>query len=120
MSVDLAAIEPRTCIVRNTGAHRGRRISVTPENSAARYLHFGRIVLEGEEIAFNTEDRETALLVLNGAAHMECGGHAAALTAPAWPAHSTLFFRDRRPRHPIPQPRLPAQHEEHRTGAGDD
>ncbi|HYU25245.1 MAG TPA: 5-deoxy-glucuronate isomerase [Thermoanaerobaculia bacterium] len=70
MSIDLAPIEARTCIMRNTGAHRGRRISVTPENSAARHLHFGRIVLEGEEIAFSTGGRETALLCLNGTARV--------------------------------------------------
>ena len=65
-TVDLAAIEPRTCVVRNTGAHRGRRFSVTPENSAARHLHFGRIVLEDSDapLNFSTADLETGLLCL--------------------------------------------------------
>jgi len=74
MITDLAPIEPRTCIVRNTGGHRGRRISVTPENSAARHLHFGRIVLDGDEAAFSTGELETALLCLEGTAAVEVDG----------------------------------------------
>jgi len=71
MTVDLAAIEPRTCVVRDTGAKRGRHISVTPETTSARHLHFGRIVLEApEEIEFSTNDRETALLCLKGNARI--------------------------------------------------
>jgi len=68
MSVDLAPIESRTCIVRNTGAQRGRHVSVTPQNSAARHLHFGRIVLDGDMLTFNTGELETALLCLRGKA----------------------------------------------------
>jgi len=70
MTVELAPIQQRTCVVRNTGAHRGRRISITPENTAARHLHFGRIVLDasGAPVTFNTGDRETGFIVLKGMA----------------------------------------------------
>jgi len=70
MSADPAPIESRTCIVRNTGAQRGRHVSVTPQNSAARHLHFGRIVLDGESVSFSTGDLETALLCLRGEARV--------------------------------------------------
>ena len=40
-------INPRTCIVRNTGRAHGRTRTVAPGITAARFLHFGRIVLEG-------------------------------------------------------------------------
>ena len=70
MSMDLAAIEKRTCVVRKTGGHHGRRLSVTPENSAARHLHFGRIVLDASDapLTFSTGDRETGFIVLKGLA----------------------------------------------------
>lgn len=63
----LAPIDPATCVVRDTGGRRGRHISVTPDTTAARHLHFGRIVLD-EPLTFATEDRETALICLRGAA----------------------------------------------------
>ena len=66
--MNLAKIEQRTCVVRNTGAHRGRRISITPENSAARHLHFGRIVLNASDVTFSTDDRETGFIILKGMA----------------------------------------------------
>ena len=66
--MNLANIEQRTCVVRNTGGHRGRRISITPENSAARHLHFGRIVLNASDVTFSTDDRETGFIVLKGMA----------------------------------------------------
>jgi 5-deoxy-glucuronate isomerase len=73
-AVDLASIEPRTCVVRNTGGQRGRHISVTPQNTAARHLHFGRIVLDDDSVEFSTGALETALLCLNGSANVEVDG----------------------------------------------
>ena len=70
MTLDLAPIERKTCVVRDTGAHRGRRISITPDNTAARHLHFGRIVLEGESVEFSTGELETGLLCLKGTANV--------------------------------------------------
>src|SRR5205085_3354570 len=70
----LAPIDAATCVVRNTGSRRGRHVSVTPATTAARHLHFGRIVLDaGEEVSFSTEDRETALICLGGAANVSAG-----------------------------------------------
>jgi 5-deoxy-glucuronate isomerase len=70
MSVDLAPIEAQTCIVRDTGARRGRHISVEPGTTAARHLHFGRIVLAASDapLTFATDDRETGLICLRGRA----------------------------------------------------
>jgi 5-deoxy-glucuronate isomerase len=70
MTVDLAPIEPRTCVVRDTGARRGRHVSITPHNTASRHLHFGRIVLEATDapITFSTGELETGLLCLKGTA----------------------------------------------------
>jgi len=64
---ELAPIEAATCVVRDTGSRRGRHISVTPATTAARHLHFGRIVLD-EPLTFSTEYRETALISLRGSA----------------------------------------------------
>jgi 5-deoxy-glucuronate isomerase len=70
MSADLAPIQARTCVVRDTGSRRGRHISVQPGTTAARHLHFGRIVLAGADapITFSTGDRETAFICLKGRA----------------------------------------------------
>ena len=65
---DLAPIDAQTCVVRDTANHRGRRISVKPGVTAARHLHYGRIVLDDDPIAFSTEDRETAFICLKGSA----------------------------------------------------
>jgi 5-deoxy-glucuronate isomerase len=66
----LAPIDATTCVVRDTGSRRGRHISVSPATTAARHLHFGRIVLDSSDplLTFSTEDRETALICLRGEA----------------------------------------------------
>jgi 5-deoxy-glucuronate isomerase len=66
----LAPIDATTCVVRDTGSRRGRHISVSPATTAARHLHFGRIVLASSDplLTFSTEDRETALICLEGGA----------------------------------------------------
>jgi 5-deoxy-glucuronate isomerase len=76
MTVDLAAIESRTCVVRDTGARHGRHITVTPETSSARHLHFGRIVLDAAEapVSFSTDGRETGFICLKGTASIEVNG----------------------------------------------
>ncbi|MCX6543647.1 MAG: hypothetical protein NTV05_04445 [Acidobacteria bacterium] len=35
-------ISPGTCIVRRTADRKGRTVSVSPDRTAARYLHDGR------------------------------------------------------------------------------
>jgi 5-deoxy-glucuronate isomerase len=76
MTVDLAPIEPRTCVVRDTGARRGRHVSITPQNTASRHLHFGRIVLDATDapITFSTGELETGLLCLKGTAIVDVAG----------------------------------------------
>jgi 5-deoxy-glucuronate isomerase len=76
MTVELAAIEPRTCVVRDTGARHGRHITVTPETTSARHLHFGRIVLDASDapVTFSTGERETAFICLKGTATIKAGG----------------------------------------------
>jgi 5-deoxy-glucuronate isomerase len=71
---ELSVIDAQTCVVRDTARERGRHISVRPGETAARHLHYGRIVLEGESITFDTEDRETGLVGLKGNALVEVGG----------------------------------------------
>jgi 5-deoxy-glucuronate isomerase len=65
---ELPQIDEKTCVVRDTANHKGRRISVKPGDTAARHLHYGRIVLDGDSVTFNTEDRETGLICLRGQA----------------------------------------------------
>jgi 5-deoxy-glucuronate isomerase len=57
-------------IFRDTHAHRGRRIAVTPTNSATRHLCYGRIILDNShpQEAFSTGARETGLVCLSGEA----------------------------------------------------
>ena len=61
---------PEKMIFRNTHAHRGRQISVTPANSSTRHLCYGRIILDKSKPseAFSTGDRETGLVCLSGEA----------------------------------------------------
>jgi 5-deoxy-glucuronate isomerase len=67
---ELREIDEKTCVVRDTASKRGRHISITPGQTAARHLHYGRIVLEGESIGFDTEDRETAFICLKGSSRV--------------------------------------------------
>ena len=76
MTVTLAPIEAKNCVVRDTGARRGRHFAVAPGKTASRHLHYGRIVLDAGDppINFSTEDRETALICLKGKALVESNG----------------------------------------------
>jgi 5-deoxy-glucuronate isomerase len=69
-------IESTTCIVRNTGARKGRTCAVSPGTTAARYLHYGRIVLDAGDapVRFNTKNLETGLICLRGKARVEVNG----------------------------------------------
>jgi 5-deoxy-glucuronate isomerase len=57
-------------VVRNTAAGRGRTRSVEPGATAAKYLHYGRIILSPGDAAvrFDTKGLETGLVCLNGSA----------------------------------------------------
>lgn len=75
-AVKLAPIRAKTCVVRDTASRRGRHVSVTPKTTAARHLHFGRIVLGRDDrpVTFSTGTRETGLLCLQGSASIEIDG----------------------------------------------
>ena len=74
-TVDLAPIQPKTCVVRDTGKQRGRHISLDPKTTASRHLHYGRIVLDAGDtpLKFSTGERETGLIVLKGNATIVAG-----------------------------------------------
>ena len=56
-------VSPEKMIFRNTHAHLGRRIAVTPANSSTKHLCYGRIILDQSRPSeeFSTGDRETGL-----------------------------------------------------------
>lgn len=68
-------IQHTTCIVRNTAAARGRSRSVSPGQTAACHLHYGRIRLENRDapVRFSTGELETGLVCLSGAAAIIVG-----------------------------------------------
>jgi 5-deoxy-glucuronate isomerase len=70
----MTEIDAQTCVVRDTASHRGRHISVKPGATAAKHLHYGRIVLEGGSESFSTEDRETAFIGMRGEATIDVDG----------------------------------------------
>src|SRR5215475_8535728 len=75
-------ITPATCIVRDTAAHKGRTRAIEPGATAARYLHYGRIILDagGPILRFSTGTLETGLICLRGEAVVTAAGEAHALT----------------------------------------
>jgi 5-deoxy-glucuronate isomerase len=68
-------LTPDTCIVRNTAAQKGRTRAVAPGATSARYLHYGRIILDGGDapLQFDTLEMEVGLVCLRGAATVEAG-----------------------------------------------
>ncbi len=68
-------IDPQTCIVRNTAGRKGRTRSVAPGKTAARHLHYGRIILDegGAPERVDPADQETVLISLKGRAEVRVG-----------------------------------------------
>jgi 5-deoxy-glucuronate isomerase len=66
------------CIVRNTGARKGRTQAVAPGLVASRHLHYGRIVLDAGDapLRFNTAGLETGFIALRGSASIQADGRA--------------------------------------------
>ncbi len=87
------ALREDRCVVRATDGRKGRTRMVTPENSAARYLHYGRIVLEGggEPVRFATGEHETVNVLIGK--NVDAGRLMAGVTFSApgnwtsWPPH---------------------------------
>jgi 5-deoxy-glucuronate isomerase len=65
-----------TCIVRNTGAVRGRTWAIEPGKAAVKHLRYGRIVLGPGDppVAVNTGGLETGLIALSGDATIVVDG----------------------------------------------
>ena len=59
-------LEAEALVFRGTASHRGRTVAVTPRNSSLAHLCYARIRLDAEVsgVAFETGDRETALLCM--------------------------------------------------------
>ena len=74
--MNIQALTTESCIVRNTGAGKGRTMQVEPGRSAARHLHYGRIILNSGDapVRFETNDRETGLIALKGSARVTTEG----------------------------------------------
>lgn len=74
-------IERETCFVPGTHLGKGRRTALAPGATAARYLHYGRISLDGsdEPVVFENGDHETGLICLKGNCQVAVGADSFAL-----------------------------------------
>ena len=74
--MSLPAIDLGTCVVRNTAARKGRTRSVAPGATAARHLHYGRIILDSMDAPVRVEPgtHETGLVCLGGLATVAVDG----------------------------------------------
>ncbi len=63
-------------VFRATNTQSGRNITVTPENSLMKQLHYGRIILDAQtpSVAFDTNERETGLVCMSGTATVTMNG----------------------------------------------
>jgi 5-deoxy-glucuronate isomerase len=70
------SITSNTCIVRNTASRKGRTKAVAPGSTAAKNLHYGRIILDAGDAParFDTGGLETGLVCLRGAASVRTEG----------------------------------------------
>jgi 5-deoxy-glucuronate isomerase len=75
-TMTIQSITAESCIVRNTASGKGRTLQVEPGRTAARHLHYGRIILSGGDpvLRFDTKDRETGLIGLKGSAQVKTEG----------------------------------------------
>jgi 5-deoxy-glucuronate isomerase len=76
MDTNREPIRPETCVVRNTAAVKGRTLAVAPGRTATRFLHYGRIILDGgsKPLHFDVGERETAFIGLKGGATVKVEG----------------------------------------------
>ncbi len=74
--MNVQAITADSCIVRNTASAKGRTMHVEPGRTAARHLHYGRIILNAGDppVRFETRDRETSLIGMKGSAVVKTEG----------------------------------------------
>ena len=69
-------------LLRNTASQKGRVISITPKNSAFKFLSSGRIILDKEvpRASGVNEGAETTLLCLHGSGSVTVGGNSYTLS----------------------------------------
>ena len=79
--IALEPIRRETCVVKATHLQPGRTLSVKPGETASRNLFYGRIIIAAgdEGLVFETGDRETGLVCLNGKATVSIGEAAFAM-----------------------------------------
>lgn len=65
-----------SCVVRDTAARKGRTRTVSPNETSARHLHYGRIILDETDapLSFSTAGHETGFIALGGAATIVAEG----------------------------------------------
>jgi 5-deoxy-glucuronate isomerase len=68
--IALEPIRRETCVVKGTHTQPGRTVSVKPGETASRNLFYGRIILKADDspLVFETAEKETGLICLNGSA----------------------------------------------------
>jgi 5-deoxy-glucuronate isomerase len=69
-------MQPNGMVFRKTNAHKGRKISITPHNSAMKHISYGRIILDSEtpRATFDTVGSEVSLICLSGSATVKAAG----------------------------------------------
>lgn len=79
--IQLANIDPATCVVKGTHKLKGRTNSVAPGATASRNLFYGRVIIEAGDapIAFENGTHETGLVCLNGSGSVTTGGQTFAM-----------------------------------------
>jgi len=79
MSAQIDSINERLVregnVFRNTGAHSGRKVVITPKNSSMQHLCYARVRLDPSfpEARFDTGSNETAIICLSGSADFTVG-----------------------------------------------
>jgi 5-deoxy-glucuronate isomerase len=75
MDTNRHPITAESCVVRATHSKKGRTQAIAPGTTAAKHLHYGRIILEAtdEALSFSTAEHETSLICLKGQAQVQVG-----------------------------------------------
>src|ERR1041384_1383165 len=76
------SITESSCVIRDTHASKGRTRAAAPGVTAARHLHYGRIILDAGDgpLNFATGEQETGLICLKGQATVKTSGESFELT----------------------------------------
>ncbi|MDI6782658.1 MAG: 5-deoxy-glucuronate isomerase [bacterium] len=63
-------------LIKKTGQHRGRKLIITPQNSDLKFLSYGRIILNQDnlQMTLRADNREIALICLQGNGEISFNG----------------------------------------------